>query len=322
MLLRGIFRAGFVPAIFIAASLIHAGCSNGQDVHYASISGDSAKIEPTASPTLPPTPNPDQAAGLITRFYRDIDTGTKQSILDLATIASRDFFRNHHDDIVANYAFIQDPKVQIRDIHDRTVSYSLDYIYLTKGNGRLFWERTGHWTLNHGAHSGWVLDNDVWDSVHLIGVAEPGQTNMTPVQDNVFSDGRHEFTYEGQTLSFLANGNGWHITPVSTPTPTVAHNSNAGAGSNGEFVPDNQEVAGATYQPLPPSVASADCEEVGVEDIYDDGKILALDDGRHLSVADSDTVISSVWVAPFDGLICNEDRFINKDENEAVDLAY
>jgi hypothetical protein len=51
--------------------------------------------------------------------------------------------------------------------------------------------------------------------------------------------------------------------------------------------------------------------------------VLAFDDGRHLRVDDTDTVTSSLPIAPFDGLICGSgDRFINQDGNEGVDLAY
>jgi hypothetical protein len=68
---------------------------------------------------------------------------------------------------------------------------------------------------------------------------------------------------------------------------------------------------------------SADCEEVGVEGVYDDGKVLPLNDGRHVRVDDTDTVTSSLRIAPFDGLICGSgDRFINQGDNEGVDLAY
>jgi len=307
-----------MPTVLLAASFFH-GCNSDQDVHYAS-PASIAEATPTATPR--PTPNPDQAAGLITRFYRDVDSGTKNSVKDLASIISADFFRNHHDDFAADYGFISDPKVQIRSITDRAVTYTLDYVYLTKGNGKLFWERTGRWTLNHGSQSGWVLDNDAWDSVHLVGVSTPEHPDMVAVQDKVYSDGRHEFTYDGETLSFLAQGDNWHITPVSTPTPAPAESAADANGSGVNASSDNQQTA-ASYQAPPPPAVSADCEEVGVEGVYDDGKVLALDDGRHLRVDDTDTVTSSLWIAPFDGLICDGgDRFINKDDNEGVDLAY
>lgn len=314
-----------MASLILLATGLCAGCSSDQDVKYASVTA-------TAKPTPRPTPNPDQAAGLITRFYRDIDIDSKESVKDLATIVSADFFRNHHDDFIADYAFINDPKVQIRSVTDRTVNYTLDYVYLTKGNGKLFWERTGRWTLNHGAKSGWVLESDAWDSVHLVGVSTPGHPDMVAVQDKVYGNGRHEFTYQGETLSFLAQGDKWHITPVATPAPaaapTATYHVSASGDSNGGSSADNPtstaqyQAREPQYQAPPPAPVSANCEEVSVEGVYDDGKVLALDDGRHLRVDDTDTVTSSLWIAPFDGLICNGDRFINKDDNEGVDLAY
>lgn len=300
-------------AIAALAIIVAAGCTDAQDrpSRTASVAN--------ASPTPRPTPNPDQASGLVMRFYRDIAAGTKQSVSDLATMVSRDFLRNHHDDFMADYGFISEPKVQIRAAQGDTVGYTLDYVYTTKGGGKLFWERSGHWTLNHGARSGWVLDNDAWDSVHLVAISTRDHPDAISVQDKVYSDGRHEFTYQGQPYSFLAKGDSWHISALATPAPAATAEAYNG-GSSDDSASGYQQTPVVQSQ-APPITASADCEEVSVEDIYDDGKILALDDGRHLSVADYDTVTSSVWVAPFDGLICNGDRFINKDDNEAVDLA-
>jgi hypothetical protein len=215
MLLKAIARQTILLSIFIVASIMHAGCSSDSGVHYAE-AADSQQPAVTATPL--PTPNPDRSAGLITRFYRDIDTNTKDSVKDLFTIVTTDFVRNHHDDLIADYSFIRDPRVEIQGIHGRTVSYTLDYIYLADV-GRLYWERTGRWVFNHGAESGWVLDSDTWDSVHLVGISSQDHADMVPVQDTVYSDGRHEFTYEGQRYSFLARGNDWHITTVATPTP-------------------------------------------------------------------------------------------------------
>ena len=319
MLLKKTGRIALMPAIFALASIMHAGCSSEQDVkHYSAAVARAA----TSPPTPQPTPNPDEAAGLVTRFYRDIDAGTKSSIEDMAGLVSRDFFRNHHDDIMADYGFIKDPKVQIRDVRGLTVSYALDYVYLSTGDGKLFWERSGHWTLKHGARSGWVLDSDSWDSVHLVAVSTPDHPDVESVQDKVYRDGRHEFSYRGQTYSFLAKGAAWHIAVLATRSPVPPAEVDNGSSSNAVSSGEDQKAPAATYAAAPPPAASTDCESVGVEGVYDDGKILDLDDGRHLSVADYDSAVSSVWVPPFDGLICSGDRFINKDDNEAVDLAY
>jgi len=317
MLLKTIARVGVMPTIIFLGIVFH-GCSD-QDVKYA----EATQTPQSASVATPqPMPDPDQAAGLIMRFYRDLDTWTKDSIHDLSTIVSADFLRNHHDHLVADYAFISDPKIQIRAVNGRTVTYTLDYVYLTSGNGKLYWERTGRWTLNHGARSGWVLDSDAWDSVHLVGVSTASHPEMVAVEDKVYSDGRHVFTYEGETLSFLAQGDTWHITPIATPTSAAAYKA-AGAGeTNASPGADDQPVS-TSYQGAPTPTTSTNCEQVDVDGVYDDGKVLALDDGRHLRVDDTDTVTSSLWIAPFDGLICDSgDRFINKDDNEGVDLAY
>lgn len=215
MLLKNVARQTTLPAVFILASVIHAGCSSDSSVHYAD-APDSP--QPTATATPLPTPNPDQAAGLITRFYRDIDADTKGSVKDLFTIVTPDFVRNHHDDLIADYSFIRDPKLEIQSIHGRTVSYTLDYIYLAN-IGRLYWERAGRWVFNHGAESGWVLDGDTWDSVHLVGISTQDHPDMVAVEDTAYRDGHREFSYEGQRYSFLAKGNDWHITSLATPTP-------------------------------------------------------------------------------------------------------
>ena len=316
MLLKSIARHAIFPGFLIMMSIVHVGCSS-EPVKYAS-----DDPQATAAPTPVPTPNGDQAAGLLTRFYRDVDTGSKDSIADIGGIVSRDFLRNHHDDWNAAYGFIHDPKIQITGIKGQTVSYSLDYDYLTAKGGKLFWERAGRWTFNHGSRSGWVLDRDAWDSIHLVAISMPNDANATHVQDTVFSDGRHEFDYQGQRYLFLAKGDGWKVTAVSTPLPPPPADAEASAGSSyGSTGTYTQTAAAQPYVAPAAAAPEADCEEVGVQDIYDDGKVLALDDGRHLSVSDVDTVTSSVWVAPFDGLICHGDRFINKDDNEAVDLA-
>lgn len=300
-------------ALAIAAIAIFAGVACTRSEHQVSKTMSVA----APSPTPRPTANPDQAAGLVTRFYRDLATGTKQSVSDLATIVSQDFLRSHHDDFIADYGFISDPKVQVQGVQENAVSYALNYSYATQGGSKLFWERNGHWTLNHGARSGWVLDKDSWDTVHLVAVSTPDHPDAISVHDKVYSDGRHEFLYQGQRYSFLARGDTWHITALATPEPTttaVGYND----GSKTDPDPSYQQTSVTQTQPLP-ITPSADCEEVSVEDVYDDGKILALDDGRHLKVAEYDTPTSAVWVAPFDGLICG-DRFIDKDDNEAVDL--
>jgi hypothetical protein len=265
MLLKNIVRQTILPSIFILASVIHAGCSSDSGVHYAEAAADSPQPAVTATPL--PIPNPDQAAGLITRFYRDIDTNTKESVKDLFTIVTPDFVRNHHDDLIADYSFIRDPKVEVQSIHGRTVSYTLDYIYLAEA-GRLYWERTGRWVFNHGAESGWVLDADTWDSVHLVGISPQDHADMVAVQDTVHRDGRHEFTFEGQRYSFLAKGDDWHITAVATPTPQpifttspAAANDTSGDSSTttDSAAPDSTVASSGQMHFDDPNAAQAKC---------------------------------------------------------------
>lgn len=319
MLLNKISAKAIVSGLFVLASASYAGCSSQPTVKYASyqtLQQATAQVVPqtTAAPTPVPTPNPDQAAGLVTRFYRDVASNTKDSMIDFGAVVSADFMHNHQNDLTAAYGFIRDPKVQVIEVRGRTLNYSLDYYYRADNGVKLYWERTGRWIFDHGVRSGWVLDRDTWNSVHLIAVSEPNDPNLTHVQDKTFSDGRHEFDYHGQRYSFVAKGNGWSLTALASPPPSSETEPSGAPTGNGWPAPAQPYVAGA------PAV-SADCEEVNVEDVYDDGKILDLDDGRHLSVADYETATSSVWVAPFDGLVCHGDRFINKDDNEAVDLA-
>jgi hypothetical protein len=319
-----IFRKSAVMLLSLASliAIVTVACEQSPDVKYAAVSAN-----PSAKPTPQPTPNADQAAGLVTRFYRDLDSGTKASIADLATIVSRDFIRNHHDDMVVAYLDISDPKVQIRSISGSTVTYTLDYSYETNRNGKLLWERSGRWILNHGSKSGWILDNDKWTSAHLIAVSTAANPEAVAVHDIAFADGHHEFTYHGTSYSFTASRDNWRVSAMATPAPIATAapttveaaqtpvESSAAAG-------EASEVSAPSYVPPPPTSISSNCEEVSVEGVYDDGKILSLDDGRHLRLDDVDAVTSSVWVAPFDGLICGAgDRFINKDDNEGVDLA-
>jgi hypothetical protein len=266
-----------------------------------------------------PTPNPDEAAGIITHFYRDLDTGTTASYADAATIVTPDFLRDHHDDWFMDYGYISSPRVEIKGVSDRDVSYAVDYIY--KGTaGNLYWERNGDWRLNRG-RAGWLLDRDTWSAIHLVGFTTSPSGPMIPVKDRTFSDGHHEFDYQGLTYTFMATNKTWSM-KVIPPSPPPGFGSGSSAvgqyQGSGETEPQSGQGYAAPYAAPPPP--EANCDEVSVEDIYDDGKILSLLDGRRLSVADYDTPTSGVWVAPFEGLICRGDRFINTDDDEGVDL--
>jgi hypothetical protein len=113
-----------------------------------------------------------------------------------------------------------------------------------------------------------VLDNDTWDSVHLVGISTQDHRDMVTVQDTVYSDGRHEFTYEGQPYSFLAKGEDWHITAIATPTPkrkfvtspAVAYDTSTDSSPTTDTATSGSTVAspGQTHFD-DPSAARAEC---------------------------------------------------------------
>jgi hypothetical protein len=258
LLIRGISLTVALTVLGLAV----AGCSNPKEIDYAAVSNSAAKKKAAKPiPTPAPTPNQDAAAGLVTRFYRDEAAGSQSSIADLQSVVTADFLRNHQSDFVVDYAFIVDPKVQIQTIHGRYVKYMLDYTYAGTQGLKLYWQRTGRWILNHGSAVGWVLDSDVWDSVHLVGISTVSVPTMLAVSDTVFPDGRHEFDYLGKRFSFHANGNQWAVTPIAEPTANerVAQYETGAATSD---TPDaNATDDYPTQEPTVDPPASSDASE-------------------------------------------------------------
>jgi len=39
--------------------------------------------------------------------------------------------RAHHDDLVTDYGFMHEPKIQVRSVHNCVVSYTMDYVYVS-----------------------------------------------------------------------------------------------------------------------------------------------------------------------------------------------
>lgn len=285
-------------------------CSDTQRNAQTNARQAQADVQATATPTSRPTVNPDQAAGLVSRFYRDL--GNK-NVHDIESIASDDFLRNHRGDWFADYGWIQDPRLQIKSVNDRTVSYLVDYTYSTT-KGKLFWERTGAWTLNHGSSSGWVLDNDTWDSIHLIGLSVNPNGTMIPVQDAVYSDGRHEFDFMGERFSFLANKETWHITPVgpASGSQTQAPSTTVTVNANGST--QTYSGTGTTHIYIPPATSSgSDCEEASLQWKSEDGDWIGTDDGRkfHIMAGDEPEVLT--WTETDDLKICG-DTIIDVDD--------
>ena len=300
--IRTCLRAIFLP---LACALVVASCSQ-----------QTSKAASTAAPlaTAVPTANPDELAGIVSRFYRDVGSTQKGAISDLVKILSPGFMKRQHDNWVRDYGYIANPRVSIDAVSGHTVSYTVDYDYLSSDGGRISWTRTGIWLFAHGA-LGWLLDRDDWKSIHITAWTLKDGTRYAAT-DRVYPDGRHTFETPWGTEEFVATATGWRMDLMATPTP----NPQSPVG----LAPSQyQPPARPTYiaPPYVPPAAGTDCEDVSVTDVFSDGEILELDDGRHLRVADYDTSTSSVWVAPFDGLICDGgDKFINKDDNESVDL--
>ncbi len=227
---------------------------------------------------------------------------------DVEAITTNHFLRANHDRWLRDYGFIDHARAQISNVHGPNADYVVDYDYIGN-NGKVLWERTGTWSFVHGSR-GWQLDGDSWSAIHIVGYVLKDGTQVS-VQDRVFPDGHHTFDLPGYgTYSFTPSKDGWSVAFVAPPTPQP-------------FAPvpeSGYAPAAAARQYYPAAAPEADCEPVGVNNVYHDGEVLELDDGRYLRVADYDTPTSSVWVAPFDALICDGDKVINKDDNESVDL--
>lgn len=317
MLLRTAFRVSI-----LMAALTTYGCSstaqNQQSEHYAQPSTPNFL---QATPTPRPTINPDQAAGLVSRFYRDVND---HKVEDIEGIASSDFLSTHNKDWFADYGWIQDPKLQVKSVNGQTVSYLLDYTYPTK-SGELFWERTGVWALNHGAQSGWVLDKDTWDSIHLIGISTSPTGPMIPVKDSVSSDGRHEFDFMGERFSFLADNKSWHITAIGEvssshsyqPTTTVTVNQNG--------TTQTYSGTGDTHVNIPPENAplpntGSSCEEASLRWKSEDGDWIGTDDGRKFHVMPGDESEVITWTVTDDLKICGDTIIDVDDEGSQVEI--
>jgi hypothetical protein len=321
-------RASALP-LLLAVVLI-AGCSKQQDsASAANTTSPSAsdnqsasatlapQIAPSPSPlTTPAVPNADELSGIILRFYNDVGS---QSGGDLSRMLSPAFYRSQHfTDWNQDYGFIRNPQVTIDSSDGPNVDYTLNYDYVSDDKSmKVLWIRKGTWLFSHGSGK-WYLESDTWKSMHIVGISNASGTT-TNVTDQVYADGHRTFAIPGEIGTFTITSNGgWKVSYTSTETaPPISYPvpDNAPAAST-----NSNDAAPAAPRHYPPP-ASDNCEEADVTAVYDDGKILELDDGRHLQVDDSDTSTSSVWTPPFDGLICNGDKFINKDDNESVDLA-
>jgi len=283
----------------------------------------SSSTESTGESPPPPAVVPASVAPTpVAPNRRDIESAVSSVISELRAlkqgqralsrpVTTATFFQNETlRRAFEEYANAESLVGRIDDIRGRVVDLSTSYELLSNQKSKLLFMRHDTWTFIHG-WNGWLLDTMRVNDRVLTAFVLPNGQRVT-IADSAYDATTGQVTFTNGGIRFAwrpQKDGGWQIYPLTTPEPSV------------QWAPAVPQPA---VQPLPlPRIPQADagCEEVSVTDVYDDGKILALDDGRHLRVADYDTSTSMTWVAPFDGLICDSgDRFIDKDDNEGVDL--
>jgi hypothetical protein len=121
-------------------------------------------------PVAVASPDPDQAAGLVLHFYRDVGLGGQAAILDLGHVVSPRFYARHIATWATDYGTIEQPRVDVRFVHGNVVGYAVVYRHHESG-WQWFAQRIGRWTLV-GGNAGWRLDTDQWDSARVTSVAD------------------------------------------------------------------------------------------------------------------------------------------------------
>jgi hypothetical protein len=174
----------------------------------------------TAHPVAPSTPNPDQAAGMVLRFYRDVATGGLGAMTDLRSIVSSTFYQRHASQWNAQYGLITDPRLTIHAVSGRTVTYSLNYA--TRLNGwRLYSQRHGSWSLSYANHR-WLLDSDLWHG-SVVAIRDV-YGRLVAVHEKVDPAGQRKFVYNGYVYTLYAGG--WRAVAMA---PVPAYSRGAGA---------------------------------------------------------------------------------------------
>jgi hypothetical protein len=223
-------------------------------------------------------------------------------------IVSQPFLKSHTSTLVRDYGYIANPDVTVANVRGDAIDYTVRYDYVSTNGIKLHWRRSGTWVAAHGA-SGWQLNEDKWNDIHIVGVTYPDGTSYS-VNDHVYSDGRHVFDVPGFEVTFTPTKDNWRTSVVALSTPTPA-------------------PAPATEQPFDPNTAralapsnavpSSDCDDDSIQTVGDDGAILVMLSGAVYRVAGYDTSTSAVWLSADDVIICGG-RIVDKDENgEAVD---
>lgn len=228
------------------------------------------------------------------------------------------------------YVGASDVTPRIDDIRGRSADVSVDY-RLTSDNKTVFlFVRRDTLTFVHG-HAGWMIDSMHASDKVLRALLLPNGMR-DDVTDSRFdpSSGDVSFTDRGISIAWIPQKNGgWRINILSVPTAAPVAQAPPSPTAHAQFVPSSDipipsavSTAAPRYAPVGGGGNEADCEDVDVQGVYGDGEILELGDGRKLRVSDADQAVSAVWVAPFEGMICDGgDKFINKDDNESVDLS-
>jgi hypothetical protein len=184
--------------------------------------------------SAPAAPNPDQAAGMVLHFYRDVAAGGLGAMTDLHGIVSPAFYQKHASSWNAQYGFIASPRIQIRGIHGRTVGYTLDYA--TPLNGwRLYSQRVGAWNLAY-TNNHWLLDSDTWNHVRVVAVRD-NYGHLVTVHE-VDPVGQREFVYRGSTYALY--GEGWRRIAMAhgmpgAPGAVASYRHGAGGPATGGY---------------------------------------------------------------------------------------
>jgi hypothetical protein len=199
----------------------------------------------TVHPTAPATPNPDQAAGMVLRFYRDVVTGGLGAMTDLRSIVSSTFYQRHASQWNAQYGLITDPRLTIHSVGGRTVTYSLNYA--TRLNGwRLYSQRHGSWNLSY-ANNRWLLDSDLWHG-SVVAIRD-GYGRTVAVRENVDPAGQREFVYRGYVYTLYAGGwRGVAMAPVPASSRGTGGHVTNGASSSATHSVTRVRTGGSAHR--------------------------------------------------------------------------
>lgn len=215
----------------------------------------------------------------------------------------------------------------VQDVHGPVADVFITYGLPTKDHGSIRFQINGEIHFAHG-RAGWLDESGWWTNRTLLGVQSADGSFQKATDSKITGDQTIQATIDGTRYAWTRDSRlHWTIgaveTAAPTNTPAVALATPSGGVASAQTAPVTSDRPGEYTTPRPSNAAlfKSNCESVNVMSVYDDGKVLELDDGRHLRVNDVDSVTSSVWIAPLEGLICdNGDKFINKDDNESVEL--